>query len=984
MNAPKTKPQSARFKIFHELMANKIRHILLLSTSYEAWIMEEDCRLSEQIINEYRGLNLSHPPHLTWVSSVEAALDRIESRHFDLVIVISRTIDSDASLAGDDIKEKRPDMPVVLLTHQEVLPEAYARFARDSRMDQIFYWSGDAAILLAIIKCVEDRLNVLSDTRCAGIRVIIFVEDSPFYRSAILPILYKELVTETQAVIEDSLNEEHRILTMRARPKILLVDTYEKAMAAYETFKPYVLGIISDVRFPRNGTVDGNAGLKLLRYIKQDRFDIPLLLASSEPRNAGPASEIPAVFIDKNASLLNEQIASFLMDYLGFGPFVFRMPDGEKIGQANDLWGLEQGLQKIPDSSFIFHCRQNDFSRWLFSLAEVELANRLRPLRDDDFESVETHRRHLIQMIQQKRRDRLKGVIVDFERDRFDPETGFLKIGKGSLGGKARGQAFISSVLHRSEDQFRSFDGVDIFVPQTLVITTEGFDRFIRLNRLDDMVHTDLPDEAVADRFMAAAFPDSLRSQLTAFLGTVRYPLAVRSSSLLEDAQFKPYAGLYKTFFLANDDENPDCRLVQLVDAIKMVYASTYFQAPRAYTRRVGNRIENEKMAVIIQQVVGTAFGEYFYPAVSGVAQSKNYYPFSRMTPEDGIVNMALGLGKAVMEGEKNLRFSPRYPEILPQRSTVADILENAQQDFYTLKLGEATCSIGINDAETLVKRDVHSARNEHPVRVLSSTYFPADNRIRDTYSAAGFPVLTFASLLKYKTLPVTRIIMDLLDRGSRELGCPVEMEFALDLPADSKANARFAVLQIRPMSAREEMLDVDISDRDRNQAFCTSRMALGNTVSTGMTDIVYVKPDRFDPAKTREIATQISEINQALMKTGRKYVLIGPGRWGSADHWLGIPVSWADICGVGAIVEAVHPKIQAEPSHGSHFFHNIAALGINYLNVGIHPDDRLDTPFLAGLDKGHETEHVVHGVCSSPITLKVDGRSGTGVMLAG
>jgi len=964
-------------------MPGKVRYILLLSTSYEAWIMEEDCRLSEQIVHEYRGLNLSHPPQLTWVSSLSEALHQIEQSHFDLVITISRTVDLEAYQIGDEIKQKRPGMPVVVLTHQEALPETCAQFySRASSVDQIFFWSGDAGILLAIIKCVEDHMNVHNDTRCAGIRVIIFVEDSPFYRSSILPILYKELVIETQAVIEDGLNEEHRILSMRARPKILLASSYEQAMDLYEQFKPYVLGVISDVRFPSRGTIVADAGLKLLRYIKQDRFDIPLLLASSEPHNARPASEIPAVFIDKNSPVLNEKIASFLMDYLGFGPFVFKLPDGREVGRATDLYSLEQQLRNIPDESFVFHCQQNDFSRWLFSLAEVELAYRLRPLRNTDFVSVETHRHHLVKMIEQQRRDRLKGVIVDFDKDRFDAETEFLKIGKGSLGGKARGQAFISSLLHRSIEHFQPFDAIDIFVPQTLVITTEGFDTFIRMNRLEDLVLEDLPDEIIAQRFMAADFPQILKSQLASYLDTIHYPLAVRSSSLLEDARFKPYAGLYKTFFVANDHEDMDCRLDQLINAIKMVYASTYYAAPKAFTIRVGNRTESEKMAVIIQQVVGSCYNSFFYPAISGVAQSKNYYPFSRMKPEDGIVTIAMGLGKAVMEGEKSLRFCPRFPQILPQRSTLKDILENAQQYFYTLKMGEPTCHIGINEAITLEKRYVHDAANDYPVRLLSSTYFPEDDRIRDTYSPSGYPVVTFASVLKYQNFPFSEMITALLELGSNELGCPVEMEFALEFVPEKPEKARFAVLQIRPMSAREEMLDVEISDHEQGLAFCLSHMALGNTINTEMKDIIYVKPDSFDPAKTADIAKQIAEINATLMKQGKKYILIGPGRWGSADHWLGIPVSWADICGVGAIVETVHPLIHAEPSHGSHFFHNIAALGINYFNVNDPHIDHINLDRMACFEKIQETTHVVHAVTPEPLILKVDGRKGIGVII--
>ncbi len=983
MKLKKTNNSSSRFKVFHELMRKKVSRILLVSTSYEAWIMEEDCNLSEQIINEYRGLNLSRPPRLSWVSSLSEALKQIEQIQFDLVITISNTVDSDVYKIGDEIKKKRSDMPVVVLTHQEVLPETNAKFYnKSSSIDQIFFWSGDAGILLAIIKCIEDQMNVLNDTQSAGIRVIIFVEDSPFYRSSILSVLYRELVIETQSVIDDGLNEEHRILSMRARPKILLASSYEKAINLYEQFKPYVLGIISDVRFPCNGILDPKAGLKLLRYINKDRFDIRLLLTSSEPNNALPASKIPAAFIDKNSRALNEEISSFLHDYCGFGDFVFKLPDGSEIDRAIDLYALENKLKSIPDESFEFHCRQNDFSRWLFLIAEVELAARLRSLRDKDFESVKIHREHLIKMIEQQRRERLKGVIVDFDKNRFDPDAEFFKIGKGSLGGKARGQAFISSVLHRSFDLIQSFDTVDIFVPQTLVATTETFNTFISTNHLDEIVLENFPDEIMAQKFLKADFPEEFKSQLISYLDTIHYPLAVRSSSLLEDARFKPYAGLYKTFFLSNDNLDIDCRLEQLINTIKMVYASTYFKAPKAFSTRVCNRIESEKMAVIIQQVVGSRHGKFFYPAISGVAQSKNYYPFSRMTPEDGIVNIAVGLGKAVMEGERNLRFSPRFPDILPQRSSIEDILENSQQYFYALKMDEPECLIGINESINLEKRFVYDAGDDDPVRLLSSTYFPDDHRIRDSYSSSGYPVITFASILKYRSFPLSEIITALLESASKELGCPVEMEFAFDFSPEKDVNARFAVLQIRPMSAREETLDIKISNSDKARAFCISHMALGNTINREIKDIIYVKPDSFDPAKTAETAKQIAKINAHLVKKGRKYLLIGPGRWGSADPWLGIPVTWADICGVSAIVETDHPLIHAEPSHGSHFFHNITALGITYFNVNDIRIDKMDFKCLADFHKVCETNYVVHAATSRSLILKADGNRGIGVII--
>ena len=975
--------QSSRFKLFHELMPVKVQHILLISTSYEAWIMEEDCRLSEQIVNEYRGLNLSRPPRLTWVSSLSEAVEHLSDLPFDLVITFSRSVDNNALLLGAEIKKAKPDIPVVLLTHQEALPDSSPDWHElKNSIDRVFFWSGQADILLAIIKSIEDQYNAVPDTTTAGVRIILFVEDSPYYLSLLLPILYKELVAETQALIEDGLNEEHRLLSMRARPKILVAHSYERALEIYEQFKPYVLGVISDVRFPRNYVLDGSAGLQLLCHIKQDRFDIPLLLTSSEPGNAELARQIPALFVDKNTPSLQEKIKAFLVEHLGFGNFVFRMPDGSAFDQATNLYSLEKKLAIIPVESFLFHCQHNDFSRWFYTLAEVELASQVRPLRDSTFDTVEAHRRHLIRVIKEQRIERQRGVIVNFDKDRYDPDTNFAKTGNGSLGGKARGLAFFSAALYRNAALLGLFSQIEVFVPQTLVITTDTFDEFIGRNNLQNLAREDLPDEFIMERFKETIFPEALTEQIAGFLREISYPLAVRSSSILEDAQFKSYAGLYHTCMLANDHPDFSFRLAQLQNAIRMVYASTYFQAPKAFTKRVGNRIEQEKMAVVLQRVIGTQYGNSFYPAISGVAQSLNYYPFARMQTRDGIVSIALGLGKSVMEGEKILRFSPRYPEILPQRTTVRDILNNAQQHFYALQMGRDMTNPEATDANTLSRRTIAEATEEFPVRFLASTYDPAEQRIRDQFFPQGFPVLTFASILKHRAYPLPQVVEALLALGRRELGCPVEIEFAIDFPTDLQSKARMAILQIRPMSAREDMLEVEINDAELNRAFCLCHQALGNTDNSSMYDLVYIRPETFNPAQSLDMARQLAKINSSLVKAGRKYILIGPGRWGSADHWLGIPVSWADIGGVGAIVETVHPRINADPSQGSHFFHNITSLGINYLNVGVHPADRIDWAWLASLPVVQETTHVVHVCHTRPITLKVDGRNRIGVLL--
>jgi DNA-binding NarL/FixJ family response regulator len=971
-----------RFKIFHELMNKKVREILLISTPYDAWIMEEDCRLSERIINEYRGLNLSHPPRLNWVSSAAEALASLDQKQFDMVITMSGVADLDAFTIGKKIKKKAPDLPVVLLSHQ-IVPseECYPEQSLLSPIDRTFVWSGNTDILLAIIKSAEDRMNVFHDTNFAGIRVIIFVEDSPAYISSLLPILYKELVTQAQEVMEEGLNEEHRLLAMRARPKILVAQSYEEAINLFEQFEPYVLALISDVRFPRQCVLDVNAGVNLLEKIKKIRFDIPLLLTSSEPNNAEKAASIPAIFVDKSSPSLHAEVKSFFLNHLGFGDFVFRMPDRRPITRASNLLSLEKNLYTIPEESFVYHCNRNDFSRWLFARSEIELASRVRPIRDDNFTSIESHRQYLISIIRTRRMRRQKGVVVNFDAGAFDLDTDFFKIGTGSLGGKGRGLAFISSFLQHNLPIHRKFDPVDISVPQTLALTTEGFDQFVENNDLKAISKYEMADVRVAEHFLKGQFPSWLEEDLKAYLSQIKYPLAVRSSSLLEDAQFRAYAGLYKTYMLPNDDPHFERRLNQLVNAIKLVYASTYFQGPKAFSKRVGHRTEEEKMAVIIQRMVGESYGNFFYPAISGLAQSHNFYPFSKMKPEEGIATIALGLGKTVMEGEKALRFSPQYPELLPQRAAVEDILENSQRFFYALKLGSPDFQLGINESVTLKKREVSDAVNEPLIKLLTSTYIPDEHRIRDTDQIPGYPVLTFSSVLKYNSFPLADILKEMLELGQQGIGCPIELEFSVNLSQKKECNPEFAILQIRPMTAREELMKVVIDDEDIKQAFCFSSNALGNVVKKDMEDILYVKPDEFDPGRTPEIAQEIGKMNAMLQQEGRQYLLIGPGRWGSADRWLGIPANWSEICGVGAIVETAHPQLKAEPSQGSHFFHNITTLGINYITVLENKRDFIDWNWLTFLPTTTESNFIAHVRLDKPLTLKVDGRKSQSVV---
>ena len=966
-----------RFKIFHELMAKKVRDVLLVSTPYDAWIMEEDVRLSERIIHEYRGLNLSNPPRLTWVSSADEAMQALDEKQFDMVITMPRVADMDCFVLAKEIKKRDPSLPVVLFAHSAITSvEFYPGNTKPEGIDRAFVWSGNTDILVALIKSAEDKMNVEFDTGSAGIRVILFVEDSPLYISSLLPILYRELVSQTQAVMEEGLNEEHRLLAMRARPKILIAENYEEAVEIYEKFKPYIIGVISDVRYPKHGRLCADAGLQLLTKIKQDRWDIPLLLTSSEPSNAKKATSIPAFFVDKNSQGLHAGVHDFFLDHLGFGDFIFRSEDGREIDRASNLRALEKKITTIPPESFLLHAGRNDFSRLLFARTEIVLASKLRPATFDDFSgNVEEMREWLVSTIHARRSRRQQGIVVNFDAHDFDLDTEFFKIGTGSLGGKARGLAFASNLLQRNADLHAQHPDVNIIVPQSLVITTEGFDAFIEKNKLLELAKSGLSDQEIARQFLKAAIPGWVKKDLIAYLRKVDHPIAIRSSSLLEDAQFRAYAGLYRTYMLPNDCTDFSMRLEHLLTAIKLVYASTYFRGPKSFSQRVGHRTEEEKMAVIIQKMVGENYNGHFYPAISGVAQSHNYYPFAHMKPEEGIATIALGLGKMVVEGEKTLRFSPRYPQLLPQRSTVEDILENAQRFFYSLRLNNDCPLLGINDSENLEKREISDAETEPAVAMLSSTYIPAEHRIRDTVHVPGHRVLTFAQTLKYNAFPLSDILSEFLAIGEEGMGCPVELEFSVNLRQGKNTSPDFAVLQLRPMTARAELETVNITEDEVEKAFCVSNHSLGNAVKTDIADVVYVKPDVFDPAKTVEIAREIGEMNNVLLNEGSKYLLVGPGRWGSADRWLGIPVTWADISGVGSIAETTSPLIKAEPSQGSHFFHNITTMGINYINVSNNNGDFFNWDWLTALEPRHASPHFAHVRLEKAMTIKVDGR---------
>ncbi len=969
------------FKIFHDLMAFKVQAILLVSSRYDAFIMEEDGSLATRLINEYHGLNLSKPPKITRASSAESALEMIREGSYDLVITMPYLGGMDAFAFGALIKQIRPDLPVILVAHS--LRSTFAEKVDGGGVDGVFLWCCSADLLLAIIKNVEDHRNADADIGRAMVRVIIYVEDSPLYRALFLPLIYNEVVRQTQSVLDESLNERHRLLRMRARPKILLATCYEEALDLYQRYSTSVFAVISDVRFRREGVIDPAAGIAFLRQLRAARADLPLLMVSTEEGNRPLAERMPAVFLDKNSPQIKEELHAFFLQHLGFGDFIFRLADDSPIARAGNLRDFEQQLGLIPDESLRYHASHNHFSHWVMARAEVDLARRLHRDFLGNIDDTGQLREHLITRVRSLRKLRQKGVVSGFSAEKYDPEImDFVKIGRGSMGGKARGLAFIWALLQEAVRDYPLLAAHRVTIPKTCVITADGFAAFIAENDLH--FSKPLPDEQVADLFLDATLPAWLTAELRVFLEKNHRPFSVRSSSLLEDGQFKPYAGLYSTYFLANNHPDDQERLAQLESAIKLVYASTWFAGPRAFTRASGQGRE-DAMAVIIQELAGAEYGGYWYPAVSGVAQSRNFYPVMEMRAEEGIVQIALGLGKMVVEGGKALWFSPARPKKLVQFSTVDNMLRSSQRQFYALDMDPGGCLR--RDASNLVLRSIDEAAQETPVTLLSSTYIAEEHRVRDT-AQPGPKIMTFARLLKYPDYPLAGIVGELLKLGKEGMGCEVEIEFAVDLQTDT-AQSLFYFLQIRPMVGGEEMLLVQICDADLQAATGYFGQSLGHGTFEEIADIVYVRPEEFDPARTRDITREIGEINARLQRRGRPYLLIGPGRWGSADPWLGIPVQWADISGVAAIVEVRNAGIRAEPSQGTHFFHNITSLGIPYLTLDekAGPGERrrqdfLDWTWLAGRRAELESNTLRHLHLEQPIVLKCDGVKGESVLL--
>ena len=975
-------------EVFRELMVYQVKKILLISSLYNMYNMEEGGNLTSKIVNEYSGMNLCHPPSVSGVSTVKDALKLLDKDEFDMVLIVPSLEEIDAVYLGEKIKKIRKDLPVIIISPSIREIAALPGNGLWNSIDNVYIWSGNSDLFLALIKNAEDHLNVEQDTKRGNARVLILVEDSPDYYSFFLPIIYKEIVNQTQAILKTSLNDNLKLLTMRARPKILFAKNYEDAIAFYERYRSYILCVISDTRFPRNGKADPEAGIALLSKIKSENRNVPLLLMSSESENKKKSDKIPAIFMDKNSSTLSRDIHTFFQTHLGFGDFIFCLPNKIEIDRAANLLQLDAKLPKIPKESIAYHSDRDHFSNWLMARFEIDLALKFRKVKSTDFNCIDELRQFIISNINQLRRKRQRGIVSNFDRHHFDPNVReFVKIGQGSLGGKGRGLAFISRLLSQSGELEKNHPSIQVKIPKTMVFCTDIFDTFVVDNDLQALSELGVSDDAVRDGFLNAQFPQWLTNDLEAYLAQVNYPLAVRSSNHMEDASFSPSAGLYKTYKIPNNQESLAARLEHLTRAIKLVYASIYYEDAKFFYLNGSNQPLNNSMAVIIQEIAGNRYGDYFYPAISGVAQSYNYYPFSRMKPEDGVVHFALGLGKTIVAGEKSLRFSPKYPKIIPEFSMVEAMLQNTQHVFYALRMNRLTSDQDLN----LEKRNVDDAKNEFPVKALASTYILEENRIRDSWHTPGPKVLTFAQVLKYNNPPISGFLTDLLEFGTNSFGGPVEIEFSVNLYPGKDRKSDFFFLQIRPMAMEDNSFKIEITQQEITHGFCFSSHALGNGINNKMADIIYVKPEDFRPEATMQMADEINRLNAKLIQEKRPYLLVGPGRWGSQDRCLGIPVKWRNISGAGAIIEIRNKSMNAEPSQGSHFFHNITSLGVHYITVNeilTEPSaiqkDYFDWKWIESLPLVSETTFFRHVQLERKFSMKINGRNSQCVMTKG
>lgn len=967
---------------FNLLMQRRIHKVLLVASNYDSFMLEEDGRIDEQIFNEYVALNLRYPPIFVMANSADQAHKILEEDNIDLVISMLRIGDTDTFRFAKQVKKSYPNIPIVVLTHFS--REITIRLEKEdlSAIDYVFCWLGNADILLAIIKLIEDRMNVEYDVEVVGVQTILLVEDSIRYISTYLPNIYKIIFKQSKEYMREALNEHQKMLRMRGRPKILLATNYEQALELYEKYKFNMLGIISDITYPRKGVKDKLAGIKLCKKVKEDDEFMPLLLQSSDMNNKKYADELDVGFVHKYSKTLSIELRNYIIKQFAFGEFVFRDPDTMKeVGRASDLQSLQHMILTISDKSLEYHASRNDLSKWLNARAIFPIAQLFKFLTISDFKDLTEVRTYIFRAISSYRMSKGRGIIAQFDKNSFDEYLIFSRIGDGSIGGKARGLAFINSIIKKN-NIFNKFNGVIVTIPRTVVLSTDIFDDFMEENNLYKVGLSDASDEEIVEQFINAKLPSRVYQDLYAFISVIKNPIAIRSSSKLEDSHYQPFAGIYSTYMIPKTS-NSTLMIKMLSDAIKCVYASVYFRASKAYMAATSNVIDEEKMGIVLQEVCGKQYGSRFYPTISGVARSINFYPIEPEKSEDGIANIAFGLGKQIVDGGISLRFSPKYPKKILQLSSPDMALKDTQKYFYSLDMCPTKFSPSTDDGINLLKKDIQSAEKDSSFRYAASTYDFQNNVVRDGTLYEGKRIITFANVLKFDAFPLSEILQTLLDVGQKEMNNPIEIEFAVDLNVEKGEPFVFNFLQIRPIVDNDQTVDIDMDDVDKDDTIIYCESALGNGVIEDIHDFVYIKPEAFNTLDSKKIAVEVGSLNENFIEEQKNYVLVGPGRWGSSDPSLGIPVKWADISQARVIVESGLENFRIDPSQGTHFFQNLTSFRVGYFTINPYINEGFyDLEYLGKQETHFENQYIRHVRFKEPIQVQIDGKNNRGVVL--
>ena len=966
---------------FANLMNKRIYNVLLIATKYDAFMLEDDGRVDEQIFNEYTSLSLRYPPRFTQVTTEEEALAELKDRNFELIICMPNMDNRDIFAAATEIKIHYPNIPIVVLT--PFSKEVSKRVANEdlSAIDYVFSWLGNAELLLAIIKLIEDKMNAPDDTASVGVQIILLVEDSVRFYSSALPHLYKFVLEQSQMFAKEALNDHQRTLRMRGRPKIKLARTYEEAVRIFNQYRDNMLGIISDMSFMHDGVKDPYAGYKFGQYVRKTGLIIPFVLESSEASNKVYAKELGASFIDKNSKSYPQDLRKKIMQRFGFGDFVILNPQTkEEIMRIKDLKDLQKKVFQIPDDSLVYHLSRNHFSRFFYSRAMFPPAEVLKRVDVSDYKDMDEARKLIFDLIVQYRRMKNSGVVAVYQKERFDEYSNFARIGDGSLGGKGRGLAFIGAMVKRYPKL--EHDHFAVTIPKTVVICTDIFDEFMETNELYPVALSDVDDETILKYFLRASLPARLIEDLMAFFDVVKSPIAVRSSSLLEDSHYQPFAGIYSTYMVPKLEDKYDM-LRTLSDAIKAVYASVFYRDSKAYMTATSNLIDQEKMAIVLQEVVGNRYNDRFYPTISGVARSLNFYPIGNEKAEDGIANIALGLGKYIVDGGQTLRFSPRHPHNILQMSTMDFALRETQTRFYALDLKNLADQFSVDDSFNLLRLNLKDADADGSLKFIVSTYDPYDQVIRDGYYPGGRKILSFVNVLQHEVFPLADTLDQILHVGQDEMGRPIEIEFAVNIDPQNPGFATFYLLQVRPIVDNKEVMEEDLTLVEQEDTILTSTSVLGHGIVTDVQDIIYVKTGAFCSSNNQSIAYDIEKMNRQFTGEEKNYVLVGPGRWGSSDSWLGIPVKWPHISNARVIVECGLENYRVDPSQGTHFFQNLTSFGVGYFTINpFKGDGWFDEGYLNSLPAVEETEYLRHVRFDKPVVIKMDGKKSLGVVL--